>query len=101
MLGLIIGAGILGLIIMVMEDGDFPGWFPMIICVLAATVPAGIINAFLPPSLFIVGLGVGAAVAGCAISAFCGMSVKRASIAAGTYLAVQVGMSIGLALLLS
>jgi hypothetical protein len=32
MLGLILGAGILGLIIAVMEQGEFPGWINMIIC---------------------------------------------------------------------
>lgn len=102
MIGLLIGAGILGVIIMVMEeDGEFPGWFAMIGCVLAATVPAGLINAFLPPGLFMVGLAVGAGVAGLAISALCGMSVKRASIAAGIYLAIQVAISVGLTMALS
>lgn len=94
MIGLIVGAAMLGVIIAVMEEGEFPGWGTMIVCVLAATIPAAIINAFLPPSLFIVGLAVGAFCAGCAISATCGMSVKRASIAAGIYLAIQAGMSL-------
>ena len=101
MIGLLIGAGILGVIIMAMEEGDFPGWFAMIACVLAATIPAAIVNAFLPPYLFIIGLAVGAVVAGFAISALCGMSVKRASIAAAIYLAVQVGISFGLSMALS
>ncbi len=96
MLGLIIGAGILGLIVAVMEEGEFPGWFPMIGCVLAAAIPAAIVNSFLPPSLFIVGLAVGALCAGCAISALCGMTVKRASIAAGIYLAIQGGIEFAL-----
>ncbi len=100
MLGLIIGAAMLGVIIAVMEEGDFPGWFPMILCVLAASIPAAIINAFLPPALFIVGLAVGAVCAGFAISAFCGMSVKRASIAAAIYLVAQVCMSLGFQLML-
>ncbi len=72
----------------------------MIVCVLAATIPAALINAFLPPSLFLVGLTVGAICAGCAISALCGMSVKRASIAAGIYLAIQAGMSLLLQLMM-
>lgn len=93
MLGLLLGAGVLGIIIAVMDDGEFPGWFPLIGCVLAAIVPAAIINAFLPPSLFIVGLAVGAIAAGCAISAMCGMSVQRSSIAASIFLAVQTGLS--------
>jgi hypothetical protein len=97
MLGLAVGAGILGIIIMVMEEDEFPGWFSMVVCVLAAAIPAAIINAFLPPALFLVGLTIGAICAGFAISAFCGMTVKRASIAAGIYLAVQASISIGMA----
>jgi hypothetical protein len=99
MLGIAIGAGILGLIIAVMEQDDFPGWFPMIVCVLAAIVPATIINAFLPPELSFVGLTVGSVFAGCAISAFCGMTVKRATIAATIWFAIQFAMSVGLQLM--
>jgi hypothetical protein len=84
-LALILGAGILGIIIALMEEGEIPGWGKMIVCVLAAVIPAAIINALLPPGLFVIGLAVGAGCAGLAISATCGMSVKRASIAAGIY----------------
>ena len=94
MLGLIVGAGILGIIIAVMEEGEFPGWLPMIVCVLAAVVPAAVINSQLPGSLFIVGLAVGALLSGVAISALCGMSFKRAGIAAGIYLLIQTGISL-------
>lgn len=94
MLGIILGAAILGVIIAIMEGGDFPGWGRMAICVLAAIIPAAIINAILPSELFIIGLVVGAACAGLAISATCGMSVKRACIAAGIYLAIQTVISL-------
>ncbi|MBI3410831.1 MAG: hypothetical protein HY040_21045 [Planctomycetes bacterium] len=95
MLGILLGAAILGIIVAAMEQGGFPGWGKMIICVLAAITPAAIINFLLPPSLFIIGLAVGAVCAGLAISATCGMSVKRASIAAGIYLAIQAVISAG------
>jgi hypothetical protein len=94
MLGLVLGAGILGIIIAVMEGGEFPGWGKMVLCVLAAVIPAAIINALLPPGLFIIGLAVGAGCAGLAISATCGMSVQRASIAAAIYLGVQSAISL-------
>jgi hypothetical protein len=96
MLGIVIGAAILGSIIAVMEQGDFPGWGRMIICVLAALVPAFILNLLLPPGWFIVGLAVGAVCAGVAISATCGMSLQRSSIAAGIYLAIQTVITIGI-----
>ena len=92
MLALIIGAGILGIIIVVMEGGDFPGWATVILCALAALIPAAVVNAFLPPNLFFVGLLVGAVCAGVAIAATFGMSVKRAFIAASIYLAIQIGI---------
>ncbi len=94
MLAMIIGAGILGIIIAVMEEGEFPGWGKMILCVLAAVIPAAIVNLFLPPALFFVGLAVGALCAACAISATCGMTVKRAAIASGIYLGIQTAISL-------
>jgi hypothetical protein len=99
MFGIIFGAAILGIIIAVMEQGEFPGWGKMIICVLAAVIPALIVNALLPASLFIVGLAVGSVCAGFSISATCGMSVKRASIAAAIYLAIQAAISLAFHLL--
>ena len=94
MLGIFIAAGMLGIIIAVMEEGDFPGWGPMIISVLGATAPGALVNVFLPPSLFFIGLLVGAFCGGIAISATCGMSVKRASIAAGIFFACQIGLAL-------
>jgi hypothetical protein len=101
MIGILVGAAILGIIIAVMEEGEFPGLLKMILCVLAATIPALIVNAFLPAALFIVGLAVGAVCAGCAISFLCGMGVKRATIAAGIYLAIETMISAGFYFLLS
>ena len=92
LIGVIIGAAMLGGIIMVMERDGFPGWDKMIPCVLAAVIPASIVNYLLPPSLFPIGLAVGAICAGFAISFTCGMGVKRACIAAGIYLAIQVAI---------
>ena len=44
MAGTLFGAAILGIIIAVMEQDEFPGWGKMVICVLAAGIPATIIN---------------------------------------------------------
>jgi len=94
MVSLAVGAGILGIIIAVMEEGEFPGWGKMVVCVLAAVIPAGVINLLLPPELFIVGLVVGSLCAALAITALCGMSLKRAGIAAGIYLAIQAAINL-------
>ena len=93
MFSVILGAAILGIIIALMEQGSFPGWGVMVICVLAAAVPAMFVNALLPDELFFVGPIVGAVCAGFAISATCGMSVARAMIAAAIYLVIQAGIS--------
>jgi hypothetical protein len=93
MLGLLVGAALLGIIIAIMEDGEFPGWFRVTLCSLAALLPTGIVNAFLPNVLSFVGAIVGAVVGGFAISALCGMSVQRASIAAGIWLVLIIGVS--------
>jgi hypothetical protein len=94
MLGILIGAAVLGVIIAVMEEGDFPGWFPLILCVLAASIPAAIVNALLPPHLFFVGAAVGTACATVAISALCQMTVQRAFIAASIYFGFQLVLGV-------
>jgi hypothetical protein len=94
MLGVLLGAAVLGVIIAVMEDGDFPGWFPLIMCVLAASIPAGILSAVLPPGLFFVGSFVGALCATVAISYFCQMTVWRAFLASQIYFAFQLGLGL-------
>lgn len=99
MLGLVLGAAILGITIAVMEEGEFPGWGKMMSCVLAAVIPAAIVNALLPPGWFILGLAFGAGCAGLVISATCGMRVKRASIAAAIYLGIQSVISVALYLM--
>ncbi|QDU98275.1 hypothetical protein [Lignipirellula cremea] len=95
MLGaIIISAAILGAIVMTIEDGDFPGWIPLTLCCLAASLPAVLINYYLPPGWFILGLAVGAVTGGCALSALLGMSVKRACMAAAIYLAAKVCLAL-------
>jgi hypothetical protein len=96
-LGIILGAAILGIIIAVMEGDEFPGWGNMVICVLAGGIPVAILNSALPPNLFFVGMLVGAVCAMLAIMATCGMGPKRAAIAAGIYFAVQIALGFAFA----
>ena len=88
-IGMFIGAAILGLIIAVMDEGEFPGWMPMIACLLALVIPTAAVNVFLPPEWSVVGLLVGAVCAGFAISALCDMSLGRATTAVSIYLAIR------------
>lgn len=68
----------------------------MILCVLAAVIPAAILNVILPLELFFVGLIVGAACATVAIMLTCDMDLKRAGLAAAIYLVIQVVISLAL-----
>jgi len=94
MLGILLGAAVLGVVITVMEDGDFPGWFPMIMCVLAASIPASLVNVALPPHLFFIGAFVGALCATVAISYFCQMTVWRAFVASQIYFVIQLALGL-------
>ena len=96
MLGIAIGAAILGLIVMAVEREEFPGWGKMIVCVLATALPALIINTLLPPELFIFGLLAGGLCGGFLLMAFCGMTVQRAAVAMGIYLGIQIVISTAL-----
>jgi hypothetical protein len=97
MLSLIIGAGVLGIIIAVMEQGEFPGWGKMVICALAASVPTFILTKVLPPEIpfLILSTLVGAICATVAIMFTTGMPIKRAAIASGIYFVIQMAIGIG------
>ena len=92
MVGLIVGAAVMGIIIVVMEKGEFPGWGQMILCVLGAAIPAFLVNLALPPNLFIVGDLVGAISGGFVISLVTGMGLQRACIASAIYFVIQVAL---------
>ena len=98
MLGLLLSAAVLGAVILIMEgDGEFPGWWNMMFCVLAAVIPMSIINALLPPMGMSLGVVAGALTGGLAISWRCGMSYQRAAIAAGIWLVLEIGLQFLLA----
>jgi hypothetical protein len=96
MLGILLGAAVLGVVIVVIEGADeFPGWWNLILCVLVAGIPMGLIDALLPRPLgLILGAVVGALAGGLAVSWRCGMSYQRASIAAGIWLAFEIGLGL-------
>ncbi len=90
MFGLLLNAALLGTIVAVMEEDEFPGWWKMFGCVLAATVPAAIINVMLPPELFFVGLLIGSLCGAVAIASLCQMSFKRAFIASEIWFGITL-----------
>ena len=89
-LGLIVDAAIIGVIIAVMEKSEFPGWGPMLGCVLAIGVTTSVVSHFLPGALSLVGIPAGALVGAFVISLLCDMSLKRSGIAAGIYLGIRM-----------
>ncbi len=97
-LWLLLDATVLGVIIAAMEEGDFPDWWRVIVCAFGtAFATIGIAMALAPIAGTLgawVSLFFGALVGGLLISALCSMSVKRASIAAGIFLAYKVVFSL-------
>ncbi len=92
---LFISAAVLGIIIALMEQEEFPGWGNMAICVLAADIPAGIIGALLPDELSFIGMLVGALCAAPVVSWLCGMTVKRAFIAMTIFSVIMTTVWLG------
>lgn len=100
-LNILIGAAILGGVIAVLQESEFPGWTEMVICVLAALVPSFLLGFVLPGSLALLAPIAGAICAAVAISATCGMTVGRSALAAGLWLATVIAINFGLSLMMS
>lgn len=106
MLMLIVDAAVLGIIIMAMEQDDFPGWGKALLCALATSLATwgastGLM-VLLEPSLsagpaalasLLLGAAVGAGVGAIVISALCGMAIQRAAMAAGIFLGYRIALS--------
>ena len=97
MLGLLLGAVTLGIIISAME-GDFPEFLPLLGCVIAVFAASFVAGLLIGPTdslaLAVVPPVAGAVAGGVTISALLGMELKRAWIAAGIYLLVQVTIAL-------
>ncbi len=78
MAGLVLGlymfvlAAILGVILLIME-GDIPGWGTLLLCVLAAIIPSSMVNSAVQGFFGLPGAIVGSISAGFAISFLTGM----------------------------
>ena len=94
MLFIFVDAAVLGIIIAAMEEGDFPDWWKVIVCSLGTGLATVGLQYALVPIAGLLGAWVaiffGALVGGVLISALCGMSVKRASIAAAIFLGYRI-----------
>ena len=89
---LAVSAAALGLIIAVMEEEEFPGWGRMVLCVFVTSAVSGGAEWLAPVGAWLLGPLAGALAGGVVISATCGMTLRRASIAAGIYLALQIAL---------
>ena len=89
-IGLLLDAAIVGIIIAVMEKGEFPGWGPMLGCVLAIGITSNVVAVLLPDALWFLATLAGAAVGAYVISWLCHMSLRRGAIASAIYLGVRI-----------
>lgn len=90
MLALVLDAAVLGGIVAVMEQDEFPGWIRTALCAIAISLAMFAAASVLPGLLALLGFVVGAVVGAFAISALCGMSVKRGFIAASVFLGYKL-----------
>ncbi len=91
MLGLLVNAAIIGLVIAVMEEDEFPGWGAMIgtslFISLAGFAAEVAVGGGIPG--IIAGCLASGAAGGVIISWLCGMSFRRAAIATSIYLTIN------------
>ena len=94
MIPILISALILGVLIATTNDGDFPPWEILLLCLAAAIVPCAILNFTLPVGWFFVGPIVGAVCCAATISLTLGMPVLRASFSAAMFFFIQIGLAL-------
>lgn len=95
---LLIQALILGAVIWLMTGDAFPGFMPLVGCILAMGFVGGAITYVLPKGLGFLGVIGGAAVVGLLLSWWLGMSRPQAFKAVGIYFVTSliVGLLLGL-----
>ena len=92
-IGVVIDAGIIGVIVAAME-GEFPGWGAMIGTVLLIGIAGSLVASLFPGWLTLLGLVAGAAVGALVLTWLCGMTFRRGFKAAGIYLGVRLVLGI-------
>lgn len=92
MISILLAALVLGVMIALTNDGEFPPWGILIICLAAAIFPTAVLNFVMPESLFFVAPIVGAICCAITISLTLSMSIGRAAFSAGMYFVSQIGL---------
>jgi hypothetical protein len=87
--GLIIDAAIIGIVIVAMEQGEFPGWGAMLGCAILIGATRYGVTHYATDGIWPLGVLAGALVGGMVISWLCDMSLRRGALAAGIYLAAR------------
>ena len=93
MLTVFLAGLLLGFLIAVTNEGDFPSWEVIVICLASAIFPCAVLNFTLPASLFFVGPIVGAICCAVAIKLTLGMSLVKAAFSAFMFFAAEIGLS--------
>ena len=85
MLGILLDAGVIVLLVQLVNENDTVEWINAIMCAVAITVGFFVLN-FVPAPWIWIGLPCMAVVAGLIIAIGCGTPVKRAMVAGGLFL---------------
>ncbi|MBL8850049.1 MAG: hypothetical protein JNG89_10205 [Planctomycetaceae bacterium] len=98
MLGLIVivamDTAALMLIIRVMENEDIDDWFRVGVCAVLMSIVMSVVSNVLPGLWALLGFAVAAGAGALLISALCGMSVKRAGIAAAIFWGYKIALAL-------
>jgi len=90
---LLVDAALIGVIIAIMEQESFPGWGPMLgTALLISLVSSGAGHSLEGVSGQIVSFAVAGLVGAFVIAWICGMSLGRAAIATGIFLAIRLAI---------
>lgn len=92
-MGILISGAILGIII-VLREGEFPGWGPLCGIALASGAAQGLVGVFIPTPFDVLSAVIGAGVAALLISWLLESPFRRSAVTAGIWFAVLVVLSL-------
>lgn len=95
----IVGAALLGILVAVVEHGEFPGWGAMIGIAVVGPAAGGFVAAWAPTPLGILGILVSATLTAALLVWLLRTTWRSASKIAGLYVAIRVAFGLFLGLI--
>ena len=93
MVPILLAGFLLGILIALVNEGDFPEISLLILCLASAIFPTAVLNFFMPANLFFVGPVAGALCCALAIKLFLSVPLGKSVFAAVMYFVIQISLS--------